>query len=224
MIGYAEKLVDYFRPGEKRDSVPVPASLFWRKGEKMGIDGLQFELFPLTEKHKMSFKLGDHPLQNGVTVTDHVTAEPRKVTIDCIISNHSLSKDGKGATVKIDGSENGEKSNVALEKFEQVKSLANKREPVRLVCSLEVYPKMVITSIDFDRDEKSGSAIRFSMTLREIRTVDIRSSRSSYVFQPSEMDSDEKRLIASKARSGKRSAEEKDADQLRELLQVEVIQ
>lgn len=199
----------------------MPASLFYRKNETMGISGLPFDLF-ISEKHKMTFKVGDHPLQNGVTVSDHIQREIREVTIEGMFTNHPMKGYEDVSKVSISGTGKA-LQNRALIKFNELTALADKKEPVRLVCSLAVYPKMVITEIDYDRDAKSGSSIRFSMTLREIMTVDLKTAKSSYNFQPENMDSANNKRIASKAKSGKRAAEEKAANEMKNLLKVEVM-
>ena len=227
MIGYIEKAVDYLQDNKPKKAQSVPASLFYRE-EGMGVFGLDksgkvmknidFHVFPMNEKHKLSFRVSDHPLQNGSTVSDHVHKELREVQIECMFSNHPMRplaetnevkfKD-EYATTEVKPSV----SNTALANFEKVKQLANKREPVRLVCSLEIYPKMVITNIEYERNEKSGSSIRFTMTLREIEIVSLKTVTMDYSFQPDEMLTANDRMIASEKKSGKRTAEEMRAEE-----------
>ena len=95
---------------------------------------------------------------------------------------------------------------------EKLKLLAKQRKPVRLVCSLEIYPKMVITGIDYDRDSKSGSSIRFTMTLRELKTVSLKAMTGTYNFQPEELKTANDKMIASEKKAGKRTAEEISAE------------
>lgn len=236
MIGYAERLVNYFNGVSKKEAQPIKASLFFRKDENLGIaapdrshgmEGLEFSLFPINEKHKMSFKVGDHPLQNGSVISDHVQEELQECTIECFLSNYPLKSGSKVTEFKFADSMASSEvkrsvSNSALERFETIKELARKKKPVRLVCSLEIYPKMVITDITYDRDEKSGSGIRFTMTLREIVTVDLKATTSTYVFKPADMESENNRRIASEVKLGKQSA--KELDQIRELLNVETLE
>lgn len=227
MIGYIEKAVDFLQDNRPKKAQSVPASLFYRE-EGMGLFGLDksgkvmknidFRVFPLNERHKLSFKVSDHPLQNGATVSDHVHKEPREVQIECIFSNHPIHPLAETNEVKFkDEYATSEVkpsvSNTALANFEKVKQLANKREPVRLVCSLEIYPKMVITNIDYDRNEKSGSSIRFTMTLREVDIVSLKTVTMDYNFQPEEMITANDRMIASEKKSGKRTAEEIQAEE-----------
>lgn len=232
MIGYVNQLVDYYT-GKKKAAQSVPASLFFRKGEEnMGIVGLPFDLF-ISEKHKLSFKVGDHPLQNGSTISDHVHQELQEVTIEGMFSNFSMNGWNRKKAQPIEFAENYAETdyfdaeskpavpNTALENLEKLRDLAKKKEPVRLVCSLDVYPKMIITDISYDRDEKSGSSVRFTVSLREIITVDLKRTVSSfdYPYNPKKAND---RKVAAEVASGKRSMEELSADELAALADVEV--
>lgn len=245
MIGYIEKAVDYFQDNRPKKAQSVPASLFWRE-EGMGIHYTEtrvsktvddmlmssktkslkympFHLF-ISEKHKLSFHVSDHPLQDGSTISDHVHRDLREVTIEGMFTNHPLKPLEKVNKVTFKDTyatkeEKNSLSNTALEKFEALKRLANRKEPVRIVCSLEIYPKMIITSVEYERDSKSGSSIRFTMTLREIQTVKLTQTKLQYNFQPKDMVDINDKLIAEEVNIGKRSANETDAKTLKEATQ-----
>ena len=222
MIGYAQQLI---LGREKKPAVSIPSSLFWVAEGTLGIQGLPFDLF-ISEEHSLEFKISDHPLQDGNTVSDHVTQELRSVSIDGLFTNHPMRYKDDEVEVSIDGAGGtaAELSNVALQKYLALEDLAKRREPVQLVTSLVNYPEMIITSVKASRNEKSGESIRFSMTLREVQTVTLRQISDIYVFSPSDMENANNRMIASKAKSGKRTAEEKEANELQKLLDIEVIQ
>lgn len=227
MIGYVQRLADYFNGAKPKKAQPVPASLFYRKDDEMGIKSLPFDLF-ISEKHSLNFKIGDHPLQDGTTVSDHVQQELQEVTIEGMFTNHSVKKKSSTNTVEFadDLGTNEVKpsiTNTALDKFDELKKIAKKKEPVRLVCSLDTYPKMVIASIDYERDEKSGSSIRFSMKLREVVIVKLKSTSKIYPFDPSTMKTDNDKLIAQMKSQGKTSAEIAQVKEMVELENIEVL-
>lgn len=231
MIGYIEKAVDYDSRPKKAQS--VPASLFWRE-EGLGIHHgdskltyMPFNLF-ISEKHSLKFRVSDHPLQDGSTISDHVHQELQECTVEGMFTNHPMRKLDEVNEVKFkDEYATSEVkptvSNTALANFEKLKLLAKQRKPVRLVCSLEIYPKMVITGIDYDRDSKSGSSIRFTMTLRELKTVSLKATTGTYNFQPESLVTANDKLIASEKKVGKRTAEEIAADEAKALLNMENI-
>lgn len=233
MIGYIEKAVDYFQDNRPKKAQSVPASLFWRE-EGLGIHHgdskltyMPFNLF-ISEKHSLKFRVSDHPLQDGSTISDHVHQEMQECTIEGMFTNHPMRKLEEVNEVKFkDEYATSEVkptvSNTALANFEKLKLLAKQRKPVRLVCSLEIYPKMVITGIDYDRDSKSGSSIRFTMTLRELKTVSLKATTGTYNFQPDSLVTANDKLIASEKKVGKRTAEEATADQMKEIINPEQV-
>ena len=241
MIGYIEKAVDYFQDKRPKKAQSVPASLFWRE-EGMGIfydktsksvndmltsgtsklEAMPFNLF-ISEKHSLKFRVSEHPLQDGSTISDHVHKELREVTVEGMFSNHPMRKLEETNEVKFkDEYATSEVkpsvTNTALAKFEALKRLADLRRPVRLVCSLEIYPKMVITAIDYDRDSKSGSSIRFTMTLRELKTVTLKATTGTYNFQPGDLVTANDKLIAAEKNAGKRTAEEATAEDMKQII------
>lgn len=243
MIGYIEKAVEFFQDNRPKKAQSVPASLFWRE-EGMGISGFPFDLF-ISEKHKLDFSVSDHPIQNGATISDHVHPELQECTIEGMFTNHSMRKlEGiNKVTFKDEFATKEEKetlTNRALRKFDELRVLANKRRPVRLVTALQVYPKMIITSLSYDRDAKSGSSIRFSMTLREIQIVNLQASQSesydllaSYLGQVElnkKLSKEEKekrkknaRMTAKQKNIGRKQAEEITPEDLKKALDVKVI-
>ena len=244
MIGYIEKAVEFFQDARPKKAQSVPASLFWRE-EGLGIsydkngnadaltngktklEYMPFNLF-ISEKHSLKFRVSEHPLQDGATISDHVHRELREVTIEGMFTNHPMRKleEINKVTFKDEYATTEVKptvTNTALAKFDALKRLAEQRKPVRLVCSLEIYPKMVITAIDYDRDSKSGSSIRFTMTLRELKTVTLKATTGTYNFQPGDLVTANDKLIAAEKNAGKRTAEEVEADQMRQIINPEVI-
>lgn len=233
MIGYIEKAVDYFQDNRPKKAQSVPASLFWRE-EGLGIHHgdskltyMPFNLF-ISEKHSLKFRVSDHPLQDGSTISDHVHQEMQECTVEGMFTNHPLRKLEEVNEVKFKdeyatSDVKPTVSNTALANFEKLKLLAKQRKPVRLVCSLEIYPKMVITGIDYDRDSKSGSSIRFTMTLRELKTVSLKATTGTYNFQPEELKTANDKMIASEKKVGKRTAEEATADKMKEIINLEQV-
>lgn len=233
MIGYIEKAADYFSDSRHKNAQSVPASLFWRE-EGLGIHHgdskltyMPFNLF-ISEKHSLKFRVSDHPLQDGSTISEHVHQEMREVNIEGMFTNHPMRKLDEVNEVKFKdeyatSDVKPTVSNTALANFEKLKLLAKQRKPVRLVCSLEIYPKMVITGIDYDRDSKSGSSIRFTMTLRELKTVSLKATTGTYAFQPDSLVTANDKLIAAEKKLGNRTAEEATVKQMRQIHNMEIV-
>ena len=176
MIGLIQKA--FFT--ENHEAKPVTASLFARAdmGLHKGLQEFKFDLF-IDESHGLDFKFSEHPLQDGSVITDHVTRQLRTCKISAMFTNHSVSNRlGNDKEIKIEGYEDAViTENVALKKYEALEKLANKREPVRLVTSMIVYPKMIIKNIRTNRTAKDGESIKFTMTLSEFNSIPVRDYR-----------------------------------------------
>ena len=186
------------------------------KNRMSAYKAMPFDLF-ISEKNSLKFRVSEHPLQDGSTITDHIHREMREVTVEGLFTNHHMKKNVSHEVKFRDqyGTRDEFQSfyNTALANFNKLKRLANERKTVRLVCALEIYPKMVITGIDYDRDSKSGSAIRFTMTLRELRTASLKAFKSDYAYQPGALITANDKLIASQKKLGKKTAEEIKAEE-----------
>lgn len=180
---------------------------------------MPFDLF-ISEKNSLKFRVSEHPLQDGSTITDHIHREMREVTVEGLFTNHHMKKNVSHEVKFRDqyGTRDEVQTfyNTALANFNKLKRLANERKTVRLVCALEIYPKMVITGIDYDRDSKSGSSIRFTMTLRELKTASLKAFKSNYAYTPGSLTTANDLLIAAKKKLGKKTAEFAEAEKIAE--------
>ena len=203
MIGLINNIL-----AENHEAQPLCASLFARTD--MGIEGIDFDLF-IDEGHSLDFKISEHPLQDGCVITDHVTQQLRTCKINAMFTNHSVRGNiGNRDEISIEGYENAKPiENVALKKFQDLEELAKRREPVRLVTSLVVYPKMLIKQIKAGRGPSDGESIKFSMTLVEFKTVKLFSVSTDFVYQNGSIKDAISKLTASVSKQGLTSGDVK---------------
>lgn len=193
----------------------IPASLFMRN-ERFGISNIPFDLL-VDESHDIEFSITDHAVENGTTISDHIQPELRKVRISGLFTNHSIN--GAGAFVTEDKELNGRTwkesrveiegaeaiTNTALERWEALVKCANARQKVRVITALEVYEEMVIETLHADRGPDDGEAIKFDLTLREIRTAEFQSENAGGEWDPPEPSSqgtDAEQAMSKKANAG----------------------
>ena len=221
MIGWIKQAIEN---GKNYKDVSRRASLFFN--DEMGLETLKFDLF-ISEDNSIDFKISDHPLQNGCKISDHVTQELRDVTIEGMFTTHPIYEKERNSTVKIDDDNLhvwATMENTALANYKRLEELAMRKEPVRLVTSLVTYPKMIISGIKSKRDERSGESVRFTMRLREVVTVTLKKIQDSYVYNPESMKLETDKIVAPSSNSGRKPADEKASDELRETLRPEVMQ
>ena len=152
MIGAIKQIDAYLNPEKPMQAQSVPASLFWREGgfgifydknnlktpmtvdeaidKGMGrsrIVAMPFNLF-ISEKNSLKFRVSEHPLQDGTTITDHVHKEMREVTIEGLFTNHPMKKNVASEVKFRDqyGTQDEKQtlSNTALTNFNNLRRLA----------------------------------------------------------------------------------------------------
>lgn len=212
MMGWFEKNDFDVKPRK------VPASLFSREegygvGSLDGVKAIKFDLL-VEESHMLEFDASDHPIENGAVITDHVTQKLRTCTITAMFTNTPDESEIEGDDV--DSYQNGTVEDGAPlthnrardDMFAGIENLAMQRKPVRIVTALKVYPEMIITSLPVKRTSEDGESVKFQMTLREFKTANLKKTVAFGKFNPPDMKSSDKRLIAQKNTNGKVSAKE----------------
>lgn len=198
---------------ESHVALPMCASLFARTD--MGIEGIDFDLF-IDESHSLDFKISEHTLQDGCVITDHVMQQLRTCKISAMFTNHSVRHRTKNyKAIKIEGYESAEPmENVARQKFEELEELAKRREPVRLVTSLVVYPKMIIKNVKAQRMPSDGESIKFSMTLTEFNTVKLFSISTDFIYQDGSIKDSISKLTSTVNKQGLTSGDVKSVNDI----------
>lgn len=149
----------------------------------------------LSEKHETSIELTEHPVEEGADVADHVRKKPAVVTIEGLISNTPI---GRAQTLRaryaagaitdaglaiVERTAIGSLGNAAIDTFEgnapgyaeaafaQLEALAASGKLVTVTTKRKVYENMKLVSVSCTDDAKTGDALRFTATLREVRLV-----------------------------------------------------
>lgn len=205
---------------EGHKALPLTASLFFNT--EIGIDDIRFDLF-IDESHGLEFQLSEHPVQDGSVITDHVTQKLRTCTISGMFTNHSAKRRANNTkTISIEGYESAPVlDNVAKNNYLKLEDYAKRRLPVRLVTSLITYPKMMITNVKAKRGPDDGECVKFSMTLKEFKTVSLVEVSADYVYRPDTMDADIDKFIASSSNNGLVSATQRQVTKMIDMLGVQ---
>lgn len=163
-------------------STTIPASLFMPATAQRSVDAIPFDLI-LQEDHAFESQVTQHSVESGVVVSDHVVCRPRKGKLQGLVSNFSLSSTNKlDAELeqllragKPDRWSAGQTtvSNRALTTWELFRELWQKRMPVTVATTLEVYESMVVTNVSTTRDGDTGDALKFSVEFEEVKVVQL---------------------------------------------------
>jgi hypothetical protein len=108
------------------------------------------------ESHKSGVDVTDHPVEQGINVSDHARPKPDEVTLEGIVSN----------TPDIPGVTGG-----ADDARQFLHGLRDDPEFVTISTAARTYYDMILTDLKEDRDKKSGDAFRFEASFKQVRRV-----------------------------------------------------
>lgn len=112
----------------------------------------------LTEAVKLDSNVTTAPIETGESVTDHVYNEPLSLSLECSISSAHPKRNGNTVA--------------HVQAYEALKQLRDAREPIDVVTGLDVYPNMVVTGINIQRDASTNQQLRFQADLVQVVLLD----------------------------------------------------
>lgn len=169
-------------------------------GSNVSIDIIEVDA-TLSENHSSTIEPTDSTIETGAIITDHFNVSPKQITIEGIVSNdpirtrEALIGNAAGLVGGIIGrsAENslfGAIGTGALAAFSNsiAKTLTNEKNRAKMAMeklqaaqeagaiisvqtALRQYTNMIIQAFSVNRNAQTGNVLRFTMTLREIRTV-----------------------------------------------------
>ena len=116
------------------------------------------------EDHALENATTDHPVEEGYNVTDHSRPQPRRLSLECVVSNSPIGR----STLS---------SNDALATWRIFEGLWKNPQRVSVSTSRGLYESMLVEKVTNAVDAKSANALVFTVTLKEIRVVKSRYSR-----------------------------------------------
>lgn len=151
------------------------------------IDGIELDA-AITEKHSAGVEITKHPIEEGANPTDHARVLPFKISVEGMLTNTPLgaetraargvTKDAASSTGAVGAAGPAQRSMSALEK------IRTDRRAVTVVSDFRTYENMLISMIEVPRDAKNGEAIRFTITMEEIRFVRSEVARVDVLNRP----------------------------------------
>lgn len=205
----------------------VPVSLFYR-ADGWSVGEISLDLI-LTETHSLNAVVTQHPVQDGSTISDHITILPRSGTMRVLVSNFSLSTaegDARAAWDEIYAQgEAAQKTlpNRAEEAWKKLKDLVKTRELVKVVTSLEVYEDVALTRVETTRDGDTGDALEIDIDYEQVTKVKLKETKVTVQVQPSDMKSTINQKSAVQVNSGQKVGTEATAAEEAQLTLGEVV-
>ena len=205
----------------------VPVSLFYR-ADGWSVGEISLDLI-LTETHSLNAVVTQHPVQDGSTISDHITILPRSGTMRVLVSNFSLSTaEGDARTAWDEIYAQGEAAqktlpNRAEEAWKKLKDLVKTRELVKVVTSLEVYEDVALTRVETTRDGDTGDALEIDIDYEQVTKVKLKETKVTIQVQPRDMKSTINQKSAVQVNSGQKVGTEATAAEEAQLTLGEVV-
>ena len=131
----------------------------------------------VTEEHGADNEVTAHPVEEGAAVVDHIRQQPDTITLEGIVTNTPLPTD-KSPTLA--------QATRAQDAWDTLRRIRDGGILVEVATPLRVYTDMALVSLRVPRDARTGDALRFTATLRQVRTVtsQVRQVRQKTVRTP----------------------------------------
>ncbi|WP_423196796.1 Phage tail protein [Cupriavidus sp. H19C3] len=124
----------------------------------------------LEESHLDEVQITEHPVEKGAEINDHAFKRQPELTLKCGWSNSQFSALA-GALQSIFQGGELPKADYVSTVYSQLLALQETRQPFDVVTSLRIYRDMLFKSLAVTKDQKTGSAMTVTATLKQIRIV-----------------------------------------------------
>lgn len=133
----------------------------------------------ISEQHASTSDVTDHPVEEGSDVSDHKRDKPDTLKIEGLISNTPINR-GQNTrsglrsfvdTVSDTLSNMDARPGYAEGAYNTLRALKESGKLITVITGLRVYENMMLTELSAPRDSKTGDALSFTCTLREVRIV-----------------------------------------------------
>lgn len=121
-----------------------------------------FDAF-FTIQHESNLTITDHPIQTGANVSDHAYMEPQNLTFDIGMSD-VMQDISSNAITKFTGTSSSRSVNA----YQTLRQLQANRLPINCITRLGTYTNMLIETISAADDNKTASALKATVTLKEV--------------------------------------------------------
>lgn len=140
----------------------------------------------LEENHTLANTVTDHPVEEGVNITDHVRPNPDTVQLRCFVSNTPLSTEQRARAIRagdVDfrttaetGTEIGATDGRGANAYARLKKLRNEGSFIEVVTTLCTYGTtanegMVIENLGIPRSKENYDGLEFVLQLKQIKIV-----------------------------------------------------
>ncbi len=138
----------------------------------------------VSEQHTGDVEVTDHPVELGADISDHARVKPERLVITGLISDVGINRgearldiapnSDPDAPIPIVGA--GRRANAgeagrSNSGYATLRKFKDERHLLKIITALRSYDNMILENLSVPRDGKSGDALVFTATFKEIRLV-----------------------------------------------------
>lgn len=167
-------------------------SLVYRKSPTK-IDEIELDC-SISESHVGEVEVTEHPVEEGFNVTDHSRPKPDSLTLEGIVSNTPFNRTQRKRAIKLLGTSQFQSNSIEDQKqgvagyaeaaYAKLRDLRDTGKIITVVTQIRTYKNMVMTSLTIPRDGKTGDALRFSASFKQIRVVKNKATKKVVSKEP----------------------------------------
>lgn len=155
-----------------------PLTILTGRKEKGKIGLLELDA-RISEEANYSSEVTRFPVESGFSISDHYFKKPIQYNVTGFITNDPVKILGIGKTSPVKNEspierfilDKEDKTRVEIAK-NYLLDLYNKGTLIDIISGIEVYTKMVITSLNIPRSSKTGNTLRFSAVFTKLIKVE----------------------------------------------------
>lgn len=128
----------------------------------------------LNQTFRFASEITSHPVETGLDISDHIHRSPRSLALEGVITSTPLKILG-GLTFDLaepSVSFDRPGDDRAIEIFEKLLSMWEKRQLVTVVTSFQALQDMAIEEIVVDREKMTSRSIEFGISLTQVTVAD----------------------------------------------------
>lgn len=121
----------------------------------------------------------EHPVETGAPVNDHAYMRPREILMKCGWSNADYEALLGAAVVSFDetGANTMATGTYVDAVYSQLLQIQSLRKPIDIVSTRRKYSNMLITGLSVVTDQKSGSALMLTASLKQVIIVSTQATK-----------------------------------------------
>ncbi|KWF81310.1 hypothetical protein WL94_28495 [Burkholderia cepacia] len=121
----------------------------------------------------------EHPVETGAPVNDHAFMRPREILMKCGWSNADYEALLGAAVVSFDdtGANTMSTGTYVDAVYSQLLQIQSVRQPIDVVSTRRKYSNMLITGLSVVTDQKSGSALMLTASLKQVIIVSTQAAK-----------------------------------------------